>query len=108
MSKYWTRRDMLTAMGAFALVPLLPRAARSALPELAGPTMGTRYRVRIEDAPVGLHLPKLKRAVEQVLETTDRLMSTHRPDSELTRFNTSTSKTWQIVSAPTARVLEAA
>jgi len=108
MNAIWTRRKVLQSATALALVPLLPRAARAALPDLTGATMGTRYRVRIERAPAGIYLPKLKRAIAGVLETTERLMSTYRPDSELSRFNASPETCWQPLSAPTARVIKAA
>jgi thiamine biosynthesis lipoprotein len=70
--------------------------------------MGTYYRIRIQHAPVGLYLPKLKRAIEQVLETTEALMSTYRTDSELSRFNASPTSRWLNVSAGTARVVQTA
>lgn len=108
MTNKWTRRSLITALGAAALVPWIPRAARAELLELAGPTMGTRYRVRLRDVPEGLYLPRLKRSIERELEATEALMSTYRRDSELARFNASTLRSWQPISATTARVLATA
>ncbi len=108
MSRIWTRRSVLQAAGALALVPMLPKWTRAELPALTGTTMGTYYRIRIQHAPTGLYLPKLKRAVEQVLETTQALMSTYRVNSELSRFNAAATSRWQNVSAGTARVVQTA
>ena len=108
MSRIWTRRSILQVAGALALVPVLPKWARAELPALTGATMGTHYRIHIQHVPVGLYLPKLKRAIEQVLETTQALMSTYRADSELSRFNASATSRWQNVSAGTARVVRTA
>lgn len=108
MSAPWTRRSILKAAGAVALMPLLPNASSAVPVKLAGPTMGTRYRVHMENPPKGLRVAELKHVIERVLKTTDRLMSTHRSDSELSGFNASESVSWQRVSAPTARVVETA
>jgi thiamine biosynthesis lipoprotein len=70
--------------------------------------MGTHYRIRIQHAPVGVYLPKLKRTIEQVLEMTQALMSTYRADSEISNFNASATSRWQNVSAGTARVVQTA
>jgi len=108
MSNAWTRRSVLKAAGALALVPILPRGVRAELPELSGPTMGTQFSVRIQRAPSGLYLPKLRRAIERVLQTTEDLMSTYRADSELSRFNDSENRRWQKISYPVARVVQTA
>jgi thiamine biosynthesis lipoprotein len=108
MCNGWSRRNVLKAAGALALVPILPRGVRAELPELSGPTMGTRYSVRVHRAPVGLYLPKLRRAIERALQSTEDLMSTYRADSELSRFNASRSSRWQKISQPVARVVQMA
>ena len=107
MNTGWTRRQLLRAAGALALVPLLPLSAQSALFELTGRTMGTRYRVRIRNTTDGLYLPKLKQSIERELETTDRLLSTYRAGSELVRFNTAGTR-WYAASPTTLRVVETA
>ncbi|MDH3378208.1 MAG: FAD:protein FMN transferase, partial [Gammaproteobacteria bacterium] len=107
MNTSWTRRQLLRAAGALVLVPLLPMSARSALSELTGRTMGTRYRVHIRNSTNGLYLPKLKQSIERELETTDRLLSTYRAGSELVRFNTAGTR-WYAASPTTLRVLETA
>lgn len=108
MNQIWTRRSVLQAAGALALVPVLPNWVRAALPALTGTTMGTHYGIHIQHAPVDLYLPKLKRAIEQVFESTQAQMSTYRVDSELSRFNAAPTTRWQDISAGTARVVRAA
>ena len=70
--------------------------------------MGTWYKIQLHRVPDGLYLPKLKHRIEKVLETTDRLMSTYRSTSELSRFNASMSTNWQPVSTGTSRVIDGA
>jgi len=73
----------------------------------AGSTMGTGYSVRLGDGEVA-ELGPLQQRVEGELARVDRLMSTWREDSELSRFNASTSADWFPVSAATAQVVQAA
>ncbi len=108
MSMSWERRRVLQVAAALALFPLMPKWSRAYIPSLSGSTMGTRYCVRIHQAPDGLYLPKLKRHIERVFATTESLMSTYRSNSELSRFNTSSSTDWQPLSSSTARVVETA
>lgn len=105
MSKNWTRRSVLKSAGALALLPLLPRCGQTQVLELNGRTMGTYYRVRMQQAPQGLYVPKLKLSIEEVLAQTEALMSTYRPDSELSMFNGSVATSWQRISEQTARVV---
>jgi FAD:protein FMN transferase len=60
---------------------------------LSGPTMGTTYSIKVVtkgpvDAPMR---DKLSAIVSKRLQEVDESMSTYRPDSELMRFNNSTS-----------------
>lgn len=65
-----------------------------ALTEIQGHTMGTTYSIKLAALPPGLSLEVLKTAVEARLERVNALMSTYRPDSELSRFNASRSTDW--------------
>jgi len=76
--------------------------------EFSGPTMGTRYSVR---AVAGEHIPSQDQTQEKIdalLAHINRLMSTYDPESELSRFNQSTSDDWFPVSPETAHVVQAA
>lgn len=88
------RRRLLQAMGAAALVsgcgdwrPTASQAAAPAL-EFTGPTMGSSYTVKIATATLSPERQAIVReTVHDALMAVDLAMSTHRPDSELSRFN---------------------
>lgn len=107
VSKDWTRRAVLKSAGALALLPLCTPAAGQRPLQLVGLTMGTYYRVRIQSWPAHLYLPKLKRAIQQVLAQTEALMSSYRANSELSQFNRSSTTIWQKVSVLTSHVVAA-
>ena len=85
-----------------------------------GGTMGTGYSVQladrlaarvgtVADAPAhGGERAALEAAIARDLESIEALMSTYRPDSELSRLNAGEDGDWVPLSAPTARVLGAA
>ena len=75
---------------------------------ITGNTMGTTYRISVFRPPSGLAEETLKPAVDSLLEEINDQMSTYRPDSELSRFNSSASTEWFDVSSNTLRVLDAA
>lgn len=75
---------------------------------LSGPTMGTTYSIKIVDAPSHVERQTIQSAVDRVLERIDREMSSYRDDSELSRFNASTSTDWFAVSQDIVQVVEAA
>jgi thiamine biosynthesis lipoprotein len=72
-----------------------------------GPTMGTRYTIRVANPPVDLDLAAMEQAVEGTLATVNQQMSTYLPDSELSRFNRHAGDDWFAVSAETALVVAA-
>lgn len=73
-------------------------AGAEELPTIAGPAMGTTYRVTLgEDVP-GMALGEVHREVERVLARLDRALSTWRPDSDASRFNRAPSGEWLDVS----------
>jgi thiamine biosynthesis lipoprotein len=69
--------------------------------------MGTTYHVLIDALPPTADVAALEAAVKAVLDGVDRRMSTHRADSELSRFNDAGAG-WLSVSADTLAVVEAA
>lgn len=103
------RRALLQAgcvLVAVALSACRPAPSDSA-PELltfGGPVMGTRFLVKVVGRPPR-DAESLEREIGRCLDEIDRLMSTYRPDSELSRFNRFDRTEWFPVSEPTARVI---
>ena len=54
---------------------------------ITGPTMGTRYSVKLVQLPRDVSLDQLQAGIDRRLETVNDQMSTYRPHSELSRFN---------------------
>lgn len=75
---------------------------------LTGETMGTAYGVQVPYPPDGVTPDGLRADIERLFATIDRQMSTYRPDSEISRFNSSPSTAWTEVSADTSAVVTAA
>lgn len=73
---------------------------------LRGPTMGTYYSVKFGEDAAGVAL--VQRETAQVLTHVDALMSTYRPDSELSAFNATPSTGWTEMSADTRTVIDEA
>ena len=92
---------------ALALAPVMVGCARA--PQelaIAGPTMGTAYSIKVAFAPADVDVRSLRVATDAVLDRIDRSMSGYRPDSEISRFNASTSTDWFEVSSDLARVVD--
>ncbi len=86
-------------------------SACSRVPEelaISGPTMGTTYSIKIADPPKDIESDDVRAAANEILALIDRSMSGYRVDSEISRFNTSTSTQWFDVSSDLATVVEAA
>jgi FAD:protein FMN transferase len=75
---------------------------------LSGPTMGTGYVVKVAELPAGVGEPQIRDRIDAVLARIDRSMSGYRTDSELARFNASSSTDWIAVSSDLAKVVAAA
>ncbi len=75
---------------------------------LSGPTMGTTYTVKVVAPPASVDGARLRETIDQSLAQIDRSMSGYRADSEVTRFNASTSTQWHDVSAELAAVVQTA
>ncbi len=73
-----------------------------------GSTMGTTYSVKVAVVPEGVSEDDIRRIAREKLDRVNALMSTYRDDSELSRFNASTSTDWFDVSDETVIVAAAA
>lgn len=94
--------------GTVAGVPPAARAIESKV-EITGVTMGRiPYKAVIVCDPDADQAAALKNAVVESLETVNRLMSTYQRDSDVSRFNRSTSVDWFEVDAETAEVVQRA
>lgn len=81
------------------------------VPTIAGPAMGTTYRVRLAaDMPgmPGMTRGEVHREVEGVLARIDLAASTWRNDSDASRFNRAAAGEWVTVSADLAAIVETA
>lgn len=74
----------------------------------SGPTMGTRYTVKVVDLPSSVDPQTLEQEIHEKLSRIDALMSTYRSDSELSRLNRFDAGRWFGVSRETASVLDEA
>lgn len=94
-----TRRDMI--LGGFAL-SLLPARADAATQAIARPAFGSTWRMVL---PADADALRARRVVERVIAQVDAAMSPWRADSDVARFNVSTSTDWQQMSAQTLAVI---
>jgi thiamine biosynthesis lipoprotein len=76
--------------------------------DLSGPTMGTTYSVKVARPPDEVDGHTLRVAIDEVLAHIDVTMSGYRSDSEIARFNASSSTEWFDVSADVATVVQTA
>lgn len=97
--------------GIYAVVALLALAGCQQEPaeiSLSGPTMGTTYNVKVVGAPTAMDSHAVRVVIDALLAEIDLSMSGYRSDSEVSRFNASTSTDWIPVSADLATVVDAA
>jgi thiamine biosynthesis lipoprotein len=83
-------------------------SAAAELPTLAGPAMGTTYRVTLAADIPGMNSGEVHRDVEAVLTRIDRAASTWRNDSDASRFNRAAANEWVTVSADLLTLVETA
>jgi thiamine biosynthesis lipoprotein len=95
------------AMLVFAYSRLGLRTAEQPI-TFSGLTMGTSYTVKLVEPPPSLDLPRLAEEIQRRLDGIDALMSTYRPDSELSRLNQYEGSQWFAVSPQTAAVIDEA
>ena len=109
-----SRRDFIHRAQSVALAtPFLSLVGCSddvaaGLVSLGGKTMGTTYSVKLVDVPRGTDEDALAHEIDGRLQAVDRLMSTYRPDSELSRFNAAAGGTWMPISSDTRAVIDQA
>lgn len=72
---------------------------------LAGPAMGTTYRVTLAKPIDGLSPGEIHRDLEAVLDRIDRAASTWRDDSDVSRFNVAATGVWIPISSDLAAIL---
>ncbi len=77
-------------------------------PTLAGPAMGTTYRVTLGAAPRGLSRGEMHREIEAVLARIDQAANTWRADSDASRFNRAAAGEWVAVGADLVAIVEIA
>jgi FAD:protein FMN transferase len=75
---------------------------------VTGPTMGTGYAVKFYPGTIDVDIQRIQSQIDALLERINNQMSTWRADSELSRFNKSSSTDWFPVSTELAYVVEAA
>jgi len=75
---------------------------------LAGPAMGTSYRVMLASPLPTLSRGEVHREIEAVLARIDSAASTWRGDSDVNRFNSSPAGTWIPVADDLAAIVEIA
>jgi thiamine biosynthesis lipoprotein len=107
-----TRRDGTTLLrglaGGCLLAILCPIAGGAERPVLAGPAMGTTYRVTLAAEIPGLERSAVHREIEDVLAGIDRAASTWRRDSDISRVNAAVPGEWIPVAAHLVEILEIA
>jgi len=87
---------------------LSPFLVAGDLPTVAGPAMGTTYRVTLARDVPGMSLGEVHREVEDVLARLDRALSTWRPDSDASRFNRAQPGEWIDVAPDLIAIVEIA
>ncbi len=99
-------RSSLTRCAAVATILALGGCASSfpGSPLLSGRTMGSEWTVKLAaNAPVS---PSgLQAGVQAQFDAVDRLLSTYKPDSALSRFNANDSGEWQDIDPELAEVM---
>src|SRR4051812_2073736 len=104
------RRALLQGLGAATLFGLCGEwtPARAGAHTFHGETMGSFYTVKIAHESSEAVLLAAHAAARAALDAVDVAMSTHRADSELSRFNAHARVAPYAVSAPLFEVLELA
>ncbi|MBL4584954.1 MAG: FAD:protein FMN transferase [Pseudomonadales bacterium] len=74
--------------------------------EFSDATMGTRYQVKISDLPRSLNQNQISNAVYQALTEVDQLMSTYKPNSDISRFNRSKINEPVLIDPKTLEVIQ--
>lgn len=83
-------------------------AMAAELPTLAGPAMGTTYRVTLGAIPPDLSRGEAHREIEAVLARIDQAANTWRQDSDASRFNRAAAGEWVTVAGDLVTIVEIA
>lgn len=67
--------------------------------ELSGMAMGTQFNVKLPNGAGNRDALLLQKRIEDTLESVEQMMSTYRIESEISRFNASTTNDWVVVSS---------
>ncbi len=97
-------KSSLFLAGCFCFLLLSACGAENSL-QLQGETMGTTWHVTLTEQPQTRSMESLQRGLEDTFIRVNALMSTWQVDSELSRFNQSTSKDWVYVWPDVAKVV---
>jgi thiamine biosynthesis lipoprotein len=79
-----------------------------ALPMMAGPAMGTTWRVTLGCPVAGMTTGEAHREIEGVLARVDQAASTWRNDSDVSRFNRAAAGEWVEIAPDLAAILDIA
>lgn len=94
---------MMLRLAAFLLVCATALTAAEPI-ALTGRALGTTWTVKFIQSSPPLNPATLQTRIAETLERLEQQFSTYRPNSELLRFNASTSTEWITVSPELARV----
>ena len=73
-----------------------------------GTTMGTSYHIKVIPGPtMTFNIEDLSKIIATRLDEINHLMSTYKPDSEISQFNQQQPDQWVTISAETAYVIDA-
>lgn len=81
------------------------RSHQRSTEQISGATMGTTYRIKYLPESTTPKLVELSKLIDEELVTVNLQMSTYQDDSELAKFNSSSSTDWQPVSQATIDVV---
>ena len=98
----------IAVLGAATVHRLWWATPPSTVHEFRGPTMGTTYRVKLRAALRRAERASIAAELSERLDRIEQLMSTYRPDSELSRFNRHQGPDPFPVSSETLRVFQIA
>jgi thiamine biosynthesis lipoprotein len=90
---------LLAACGDESLLPTY---------DLSGNTMGTTFNIMLVAPPSSVDLDALQGRVYEQLERLENIASTYRPQSEISRFNASSSTDWVAVTPEFCEMVAAA
>jgi thiamine biosynthesis lipoprotein len=98
---------LVVAVASVALASCAGDRGRRAL-SFGGATMGTTFRVSVDELPANVSLATLDREVAAILDRIEDRMSTYDEASEVSRFNAARTTEWVDMSAETVAVVDEA